>query len=201
MDSIPARVTGPFGPDDIARYHDGDVHIFDTARSSVIRRFFDYWCVRRQGRAMPKLRDMDPVDFPWALPVIYVGDYDREADAFVYRVSGEDVTDVFSRYNGRRNMRGVALGDGMPADKAALIRKRWRPVSERGDLIYMSGTVYLAAERYGVGERLVLPLSENGETVTGFVGLTVCDWMSQSFDRDLPGLDIWYVALGDVPPG
>ena len=184
---------------DPGRYHLGDATVLDRIQDSKVRRFTDYWIGLRCGRRMPARADLDPIDIPWALSRIFVGDYDPTTKDFVYRVAGEEVVEVFRCFNGRASMRGVRLGDGMPAPSVAAIRRRWDPVGERGDILYMSGTVYSAANRLGIGERIVLPLSDDGDTVTGFCGYTICRWQDRLEWDASPSVDIWHIPCDAIP--
>lgn len=187
------------GASDPGRYHRGDATVLDRIQDSKVRRFTDYWIGLRRGRRMPARADLDPVDVPWALSRIFVGDYDPATKDFIYRVSGEEVAEVFRRFNGRASMRGVRLGDGMPAPSVAAIRRRWDPVGERGDILYMAGTVYQAADRLGIGERIVMPLSDDGTTVTGFCGYTICRWHDRLEWEASPEVDVWHIPCDAIP--
>lgn len=183
---------------DPAVYHDRAGRLRDQIREPEVLKFLDTWCTNCKGRAMPSPSDIDPIDFVWAMSRMFIGDYDRDRDRFTYRVAGEEVVAVFQKFSKKGSMRGVSLGEGMAPDKAALLKKRWRPLAERGDVIFMSGTVYMIEERYGVGERLVLPLSDNGTEVTGFVGFTKCQWSLPGEPVADPHLDIWYFASDEL---
>jgi len=147
---------------------------------------------------MPSRGDFDPIDIPWALPNFFLVAYDPAGDRFRYRVAGCEIEEVFRRFTGRNSMRQVELSDMLPPDSAALVHQRWMPLVERGDIIYMTGQIYLAADRIPLGERIMLPLSDDGRQVDGFIGYTQCEWLAKSAVESSPALDIHYIPLSEL---
>lgn len=171
----------------------------DVIAEPEVRRLADYWISKRGGRPMPARRDFDPTEIPWALSRFFLVDYDRATETYRYRVAGEEIERVFARFSGSTSMRGVTLEEMLPASSVEVVRKRWRPLVDRGDLVYMSGLIYIAAERIPIGGRIMLPLSESGDTtVTGMVGFTVCDWRRPSELARQPDLTVTYIPLDEV---
>jgi hypothetical protein len=169
------------------------------------RRFAEYWRQRRPNgggdRAMPARTDIDPVDLRWALSRLYLVDHDTAADCFRYRLAGDDIEAVFRHLTGRHSLRGVNVDDLLPPEGAAIVRKRWQPLLDHGHIVYMRGPVYLAADRIGLGARLLLPLSESQDgTVTGVLGFTDCQWHKADGPalRKRNRLEILYIPLAEV---
>jgi len=65
---------------------------FDLGRvtSPLLRRFHAYWDGKRGERAMPAYRDIDPLDFPWALGKVSLIDVERQPLRFRYRLVGSE---------------------------------------------------------------------------------------------------------------
>lgn len=134
-------------------------------------RLFEYWCAKRRGRFMPGKADIDPVEIGWSLSRIYLLDY-TAAQGFVYRLAGSEVAGVF----GRANLKGLQPHDILPAERAALVERRFLRVVEDRCILRMKGLIYLRADRTTIGERLCLPLSDSGgDGVTGLLGMSVVD--------------------------
>lgn len=182
--------------DDIAVYHEGPLDGFKLIQDEAVRKIAAYWDGLRGDRWAPRRAEIDPIDLPWALSNIFLGDYDPADGAFRYRVAGREIEDVFSDYTDRASLRGAALGDMLPPDQAALVMRRWAPLGERGAVVYMRGWVYFAAGRAAVGERLLLPLSDDGAATTGFLGYTQCRWSRVDRLEGGPMLDVWYLDAG-----
>ncbi len=170
-----------------------------VVREPDLQRFADYWLSKRSGRSMPDRGDIDPTEIAWALSRLFIADYERETDAYRYRLAGNDIEAVFRKYLGNGSMRGVTLRDILPPENAEMVAKRWRPLDQRGDIIYMRGLVYLAAESAAVGARLLLPLGadENG-LPTGVVGYTEYRWLKPEKQETLPGIDVIAIPLAEV---
>jgi hypothetical protein len=182
--------------EDIAVYHEGVVGAFELIEDASVRRVAAYWDDLRGDRWAPRRAEVDPLDLPWALPHIFLGDCDPADGSFRYRVAGSEIEEVFAEYTDRNSLRGAALTDILPPDQAALVMRRWAPLVERGMVVYMRGWIYFAAGRAAVGERLLLPLSDDGATTTGFLGYTQCRWSAVSALSGGPTLDVWRLDTG-----
>lgn len=147
--------------------------VADLVSEPQLLKLIDYWCTKRQGRAMPSKEDIDPVEIAWALNRIFLMDY-RPDDGFRYRLAGVEIAKVF----GHANLKGLGLQDILPPEAAEMVEARWMPLVRDRCLLSMAGMVYLAAERSAVGERILLPLADDpAGPVTGALGMTVCEWL------------------------
>jgi len=159
----------------------------------------EYWLSKRAGRPMPTRGDIDPLDIVWALPNVYLVDYERASGTYRYRLAGSDIEAVYQHALGSRSMRGATLRDFLDADKADLVERRWSGLVTRGDIIYMRGLIYHAADRILTGERLLLPLAEHGESLpTGLLGITVSEWQPDTGQFSADRLDIHAIPLSEV---
>lgn len=153
----------------------------------------------RLGRLMPRRSGIDPGDIPWALSRLFLVDYERDTQAFRYRVAGREIEEVFGRSAGSISIRRIALHEALPESSARVIQERWRPLAEHGDIVYMRGLVYLAVGRARPGARILLPLSDRDDgLVTGLIGFTTCEWCSPGNPAAPPGLDIYNIPASEV---
>lgn len=158
-------------------------------------RLLDYWRGKREGRLMPAREDIDPLDIPWALSRIFLASYDPK-EGFRYRLAGAEVASVF----GHSNLRGLAMTDILPPERAKFVEGRWAPLVQERAMIVMKGMVYLAAERTPIGERLILPLADEPHgPVTGAFGMTVCKWLTGDVPREVKISQIEYVPVDRIP--
>jgi hypothetical protein len=186
--------------EDIAIYPPPDGRGLSLIADPELRRLAKYWASKRNGRPVPSRADIDPIDIPWALPHFFLIDYDRDTGTYRYRIAGGDVETIFQSATGSHSMRGVALRDMLKPDAAALVEKRWQPLADRGDIVYMSGMVYLPAERIPKGERVLLPLSDRDDfQTTGLIGMTKCTWLPFSGTAPEVSLNVHYIPLGEIP--
>jgi len=62
--------------------------ILDQLESPILRRFFQYYLEKSGARPMPARRDLDPVDFPYALGDITLIDVAYDPLRFSFRLDG-----------------------------------------------------------------------------------------------------------------
>lgn len=179
----------------------------DCITDPLLRRLGDYWLSLRAGRPMPSRRDLDPVAMPWALPYVYLVDCLTDAGPgadggpwrYRYRLAGEAIEQVFRGRMGRSSARHVWLDDMISPEALPLVMNRWRPLPEDGCIIYMRGMVYRVADRFARGCRLMLPLADTaGGPVTGFIGVTQCDWTASAVDPDEADITITHIPAAGL---
>ena len=144
---------------------------FDHVRQPLLRRLLRYWFDKRDGRRLPALSDIDPIEIPWALSRLWIMDYLPTERRFRYRLAGEEIN---AAYQG--NLRGRFLDEIIPADASDLILRKYIAVVEKGQVMHDAGRVYLGGTRFATGERLVLPLVNGHEQIASIVGATVYEW-------------------------
>ena len=185
-------------PDD-ANYLASDGRGLSLITEPKLLRLAEYWLSKRAGRPMPTRADIDPLDIVWALPSIYLVDYERASGTYRYRLAGSEIEAVYRHALGSRSMRGATLLDFLDSDKANLVERRWNGLVARGDIIYMRGLIYHAADRILTGERLLLPLAEHGESLpTGLLGITASEWQPDTGQFSADRLDIYAIPLSEV---
>lgn len=141
---------------------------FPAPRDPRLRRFLDYWCALRRGLRIPLRRALDPVDVTWAMPNILLLKYDPEGGDFRVRVAGERIQALFGVAAADRT-----LWDLLPYEIAQEATARFAKMRATPSLCYESGALLQAADRQAVGESLVCPLSDAGETVDYLIGMAV----------------------------
>lgn len=162
----------------------------------AVRRLAGYWLGRRQSRLMPGFRDIDPVEIADALPALWVIDLHPEGGTRI-RLVGDTVTRRLGFYPG-----GKTLAEALPARVAVQLRALATPVAVGGLIAHQAGAVLRTAVRPLSGERLVLPLADDGVHVTNLLGLTVLDGPEPpgplGFDFTLPTT---YTPVSELPRG
>jgi len=126
-----------------------------------------HWRAVRRGRRMPAWRDIDPVALGPHLPIVWSWKYDRAADDFVGRLSGEEITRAFGR-----SLRGAKHADIFPRDRNRKVFDWHRRVVTEPALAHGEGLVFSHVGRLGIGERIIMPLAEDGSTGDGIFGAT-----------------------------
>jgi len=145
--------------------------------SETLRRMHAYWRSKCRGEQLPARKDIDPLDFPWALGLVCLLDVGRYPLTFRYRLDG---TTIAERYGA--DLTGQTIDEVKPEFHAALLRKHFTEVAESG-----RPTLYRISLRYGgharTYMRLALPLASDGKTVDMI--MTVSDRLTPEYEDDL----------------
>ena len=139
-----------------------------------LRQLAGYWLTIRGSRIAPRRSDIDPVEIRWALPIIWLCDFIPEQRRFRYRLAGEEINKMFGF-----SLRGKYLDEIMRPQALTIPLKRNIRVVSEPSIAHCRGAVYLHHGKTVLGERLVLPLSDDGLRGTGILGATAYQW-----DRD-----------------
>jgi hypothetical protein len=119
-----------------------------------------YWERKRQGGFAPRRADIDPADLVDSLPRIMLADVLPEPLDFRYRLSGTAISNVHGK-----ELTGKSPRDLTPAAYATLIYDHYcEAVRRREPLLHL--IVLDSEQRSRSYVRLLLPLSEDGTTVT-----------------------------------
>jgi len=143
-----------------------------TGLSATLRPLFRYWVAARGEKHMPARADIDPVEMPIRLlPNLVLVDVVSEPLRFRYRVMGTTVARMLGE-----DWTGQFLHQ--IADVHESVRQQYQATAEnRKPTVKMS-----EYDRYDPSlmqhkllryERLLMPLSENGDNVTMLLGGTV----------------------------
>lgn len=127
-----------------------------------IRRFADHWLALRGKRALPLERDLNPVDFPYALSIVLLTDLRGEMP--IYRLAGDEVeTRVGQSLRGKSpyDVLETSIADAIVRNFATMRSERaaWYGLSE----LTASGGQERAAERVG------FPLTNDSGEVSAVV--------------------------------
>jgi hypothetical protein len=151
------------------------VHI----RNERLRRLVAYWLERRGSRAVTRRADIDPIEIPSVLPVIWLYDYVLDNGRFRCRLAGEDIRAMY-----RTNIVGQYLDEFVLARGWPTIEEHYRAALSGPAIGHAIGQVYSAGlDRIGNGERVLLPLSdEDGRHTTMLIGGTVYEALPPSLE-------------------
>lgn len=130
--------------------------------------FLEHYLLVRAERPMPSRREIDPLALGPVLPFIWLSDYEPDKGTFRYRLAGEEVNAVFGS-----RITGKLLSEIVKGQRFTTVNQLFLRVVTEGMALHAEGPVYRCTDRMTFGERLVLPLSSDGETADGLVGVTV----------------------------
>lgn len=134
-------------------------------QSPALRALADDWNTARGARRMPGWRDIRPEPTAPYLGGLWGYDYDQRSGAFTGRVAGSTIAVAYGR-----NYLGKPLSELYLPHVAEFVRSHlMRIVSEPACALY-SGKLFRMGEQVVEGERLVLPLGDDGEHPDGVLG-------------------------------
>jgi len=133
--------------------------------SPALRVLLSHWLEARCDRLMPAWRDIDPTVIGKYLPMVSAWRYDFALGTFIGRLAGEEILAALGT-----GIRGRPIEECHPA--AQIVLERYKMVMTAPCVMYSTGRVYIEAGRYGTGERIVLPLADDGINGDGVIGAT-----------------------------
>lgn len=141
--------------------------MIETIKSQRLRVLLEHYLAVRGAKRMPARRDIDATCLAPVLSIIWVNDYEPAAGTFRYRLAGEEVNDIFGG-----SVAGRLLSDFVFGDRFVVTNDHFLKVMNDQQAMLASGPIYRCTDRIAMGERLVLPLSGDGETADGLIGAT-----------------------------
>ncbi|NIA69861.1 PAS domain-containing protein [Pelagibius litoralis] len=139
-----------------------------SIESGPLRNLLSHYLEARGSRRMPSRRDIDALKLGPVLPIIWVMEHEPAAGTFRYRIAGEEVNDAFGR-----SVTGHLLSELVAPDHFPTVTANFLRVIEEEAAMIASGPLYRCTDRMAVGQRLALPLSDDGEKAGGIVGATL----------------------------
>lgn len=127
-----------------------------------------HWAAVRDGRPVPGWCDIRPSVIAAQLPILWAWKYDPATDHFTGRLAGDAIEAIFGC-----SFRGADMREIFPAVDYDRIFARHKRVVAEPALFHGHGLVFRHLDRYGLGERIILPLSESGGVCDGLVGATI----------------------------
>lgn len=155
---------------------------FPLSNDRRIVRFFEYWDSLREPGCIPSQRVFDPVEIGPLLRNTWMARWSQEDQDFVYRLAGENILAA-----SHHPMRHKPLSKIFDSGHAESVRHRYQVICATPLLHYSQGQIYSHIDRYGTGERLVLPLQDRDGRTTTVLGCTVYSGTDWPQDRSRPG--------------
>ncbi len=135
--------------------------------SDALRKVALQWRSACGRKRMPAWRGIDPAAMPAQLSVIWSWKYDRDTDSFTGRLSGEDINALLGR-----SLRRAAMKDVFACGTYDLVFARYKRIVSEPSFMRGHGKIFAGVGRIGCGERIGLPLSEDGCRSDGIIGAT-----------------------------
>jgi len=143
-----------------------DIVTFDF-KTAELKKLHDYWKEKAGARAMPARRDLDPiVDIPELTSNIWLVDVERDPPGFRFRLLG---TQVAERYG--MDFTGKRLDEMDFGGHAETIAREYEETVRLKRPTYSRRSIEIEATMRRLPyERILMPLSDDGETVNMLLG-------------------------------
>jgi hypothetical protein len=133
-----------------------------------LRAIAEHWDRARGSRRMPAWSDIDPVAIGRNLRYIWSWKYDRDNDSFTGRLAGEDIVRAIGK-----SMRGLPMTEFFTPDVYEVFFPWHRRIVVEPALLRGTGLIYSRVNRNFSGERIMMPLADDGTLGDGIVGATL----------------------------
>lgn len=127
-----------------------------------------HWNEARGTRQIPSWSDINPARIAHQLPDIWSWMYDPAIDDFIGRLAGENINQTLGE-----NIKGKLASEFFRNRGGNAMIDRARRIMADPCYFYSHGYVYANLERHVEGERIILPLAEDGRIVDAVLGMTV----------------------------
>lgn len=148
--------------------------VLAALHAPALREIVAHWRDVRGDRLMPAWNDIDPAAIARHLPIVWAWKYDRAANSFTGRLSGETINLIFGK-----SLRNAKMAEFFAGWNYDTIFERHRRVVCDPCIVIGRGLVFIHAGRYGTGERVILPLASNGVDGDGIIGATIYELSSE----------------------
>lgn len=163
-----------------------------TILAPSLKQIARHWNEVRGCRLLPGWKDIQPSAIAANLTFIWSYKYDRRSDSFTGRLAGDTVEAVFGK-----SFRGTPMKDLFEPDGFAFFFARHKRVVTEPCFFHGMGSVFSRLNRIGVGERIILPLSDSGTEGDSIFGATLynASTVSPGSPADRCETEEWF-ALG-----
>jgi len=139
----------------------------NATQADVLRELLHHWNDARGSRRMPAWSDLKPASIKSVLPLVWSWKYDRASDRFTGRLTGDRIHKVFGATNA-----GRPIEECFPESYCAVIVPLFRRIVTTPELFREHGAIYAHLGSACAGERIALPLADDGENGDGIIGAT-----------------------------
>jgi hypothetical protein len=135
--------------------------------SSDLKAVAAHWIEARGTKRIPSWADIRPAAIVKQLPIVWSYVYDPAEDEFIGRLGGDAITRIFDK-----NLKGIRLSELQPVLDYKRLSARAKRVMTEPALFRGHGLVFKQLDRYGQGERIIMPLSRDGISGDAIFGAT-----------------------------
>jgi hypothetical protein len=139
----------------------------------------EHWARVRGDKLMPAWGDLDATELRRNLTIVWAWKYDRATDLFTGRLAGEEINEAFGK-----SLRGADMKEFFKDFDYESIFARHKRVVTEPCCAHGVGRVFAHAHRVGLGERIIMPLADDGVQGDGLFGATLYEPRPSQWDPD-----------------
>jgi hypothetical protein len=155
----------------------------DSIVADELRRVAMNWWNARGGSPMPAWRDFDPVPIGPQLRTIWAWKYYRATETFTGRLAGEDIVGIFGK-----SVHGLRMDEYFPPEIYRVFFPWMQRVVTEPAFGHGSGLIYRRVARHFAGERIIMPIAEDGVHGDGIIGASFYNPITADDRLDHPHL-------------
>jgi hypothetical protein len=140
----------------------------------TLEALLDYWRQQRRGHAMPRRRDIDPVDIPKLLANLQLIDVVDDGARFRYRLIGTAIVAAFGS-----DATGKYIDEILAGNRLAAAEQHYRRTCETRHPYFVRNKYTTTKDLDITASRVIAPLSEDGRIVNIIL-------VAQTFEYDSP---------------
>lgn len=161
--------------------------LLSALKSPALKHVFRHWAEVRGERLMPSWGDIRPSRIAQQLPIVWSYTYDPVSDTFTGRLAGDRIESAFGG-----SFRGTPLSKIFPPHRYEDAFQRAKRVISEPAVNRGEGVVFRQIDRFGHGERIILPLAADGIHPDGLLGCTEYSAYPGQYDESLPQIEEWF---------
>jgi hypothetical protein len=133
---------------------------YDFTKDLILNAAYDYWRSKRGGRRIPRRRDIEPTEIPRLLPNIQITELVEGGKRIRYRLAGSAIVEAYGS-----ELAGKYFDEVFTGERLKFAEENYRAMCERKRPVLVVNRYHSARNVELVCHRLIMPLSEDGETV------------------------------------
>lgn len=156
-----------------------------------LRGLYMYWLSKKTSRFPPPRAVVDPTELVRYLPSLFLIEVDHQQERFRYRLAGQQVEEMV-----QAKLHGLWLDEALRSPLREFFDEGFCIAAFGKKVHYRRNTLHLAGRPYIRYSRLLLPLSEDGETMDHLLG---CIKLDAAINTRSPSLvEEHEITIGDV---
>jgi hypothetical protein len=150
---------------------------YDIRNDSILGPAHEYWRGKCGARPMPRRRDIDPTEIPRLLPNIQITELVDGGKRIRYRLAGTAIVEAYGA-----QLAGKYFDEVFSGERLHFIETNYRKMCGEKRPVMVRNRYHSARNVELICTRLIMPLSEDGETVTQCLSAMSFQFPGEAFE-------------------